>query len=198
MPLYRCQMCGGEVIRKHDGLYMCLYCGSMQSFDFDFVGNGQSNVSAPTTEEEIYVGAQRLLASAKASNDYTTAAKQFQLIIGYKDASTLMSQCFQKAEELRIEETYEEACGLMNENNIHFMQQAAELFDTIPNFRDSVFKRAECREFVNRQQQTIIRKNAILQREMEDAEKKQKLLAAAVIGAIVLLVLIFTAIKNIH
>lgn len=145
---------------------------------------------------EIYKNACITLASAKNAENYKAAAYIFNQILDYKDSAVLMSKCLSNAETLKNEELYTQACEMMNEYNIHFLQKAANIFASIPTFKDSEAKQKECLALIENQKVEIFKKNVDLQRAKNKAARKKKIITFTVIMAIVLLIVTIVSVRK--
>ena len=72
---------------------------------------------------------------------YREAAKLFETIRGYKDASVLTDTCVKKAEEARKEDIYQRALLCVKEQR---NKNAQDLFDTIPDYKDAKAQSLAC------------------------------------------------------
>ena len=135
---------------------------------------------------KIYKTACITLASAKTAENYKSAARIFKQILGYKDSAALMSKCLSTAELLHNEELYKKACDMMNEDNIHFLQQAADIFDSIATFKDSKVKQNECFALIEKQRNEILQKNTVLQQARNKAVRKKRIIFFTIIISIIL------------
>ncbi len=189
MALYICQACGGQVVKKKDNFYVCLYCGTLQTFDGSQVGNDPHKSSAAAKRDIAaeYRTACKKMSAAKTSADYKAAAEMFGKISDYQNAAELMAECHQKAKALQIEERYTSACNMMKEQNIHFMQQAAAIFQSMPDYRDSSSKYTECLSFIRSQQEILDRKNRELEEERAKEKKKKRIIAIVIVLAFILI-----------
>ena len=249
MALYKCQMCGGELIKNQDGTYECLSCGTVQTVEVNKKLTSKDNsdvvpieiyestyISAKKALEEadfenaaklfarigdyrdsteklsqcqsaidekqrakIYECAYRIMASASTEKEYMNACNLFAKIEDYKDASIFKSSCSSAAEQCRMNEVYEKACSLAENQSIHFLSRAVELFNSIPNYKDSVQKRDLCLTSINQQQKEIFERNAALlskTRKQEKQRKKKKVII--IISIVCLIVLIIGITKIVH
>jgi len=145
---------------------------------------------------EIYNSACITLANAKTAENYKSAARIFNQILGYKDASSLMNKCLSTAELLQNEELYAKACEMMNEDNIHFWQRAADIFGSILTFKDSANKQKECLALIEKQRDEIFQKNVVMQHAKSKAVKKKKIIFFIVIISIVLFIFVGVSIRK--
>lgn len=125
---------------------------------------------------EIYNSACIALSTAKTYENYKVAARIFNQVLGYKDAAALMSKCLSTADSLRNEELYKKACELMREDNLHFLQQAADIFGSIITVKDSKDKQKECLDLIEKQQDEIEKKSLELKRKKIQSAKKKKII----------------------
>jgi len=237
MAVLRCKMCGGELVKGADGLFLCQSCGSIQTLEDNKepeLPNIKSNNSisieiyestyisairllekadfneaaklfariedyrdsaiklsqcqAAIDEKqraEIYECAYHIMTSATTEKEYLSASSLFGKIEGFKDSSVLKASCSSAAEQCRTAEAYEKACSFAANQSIHFLSQAVELFNTIPNYKDSTQKRNLCLELINQQQKELSEKNAALAKAREEKKQKNRKIIIAVIIAIV-------------
>ena len=71
------------------------------------------------------------------------AESLFRSIPGYKDADLMANQCREKAATVHKEQVYQDASVLFDSENYY---SAAELFDTILDYRDARDRAVECRK----------------------------------------------------
>ena len=145
---------------------------------------------------EIYKNACIALSSAKTAENYKTAAYIFEQISAYKDSSALMSKCLSAAELLKNEEMYAQACEMMSECNIHFLQRAANIFGSISKFRDSEAKQKECLSLIENQKNEIFQKNLELQLKKRQASKRKKIILLSIIVSIIALFITFITVRE--
>lgn len=149
-----------------------------------------------SNNSEIYRSACVTMASAKTSETYKAAASIFNQILDYKDSSALMSKCLSAAELLKNEELYAQGCEMMEAQNIHFLQRAAKIFESISTFRDAQSKQKECLEIIKQQTIEIETRNSELKIKNAQASKKKKIITFAVIISIVLIIFSVIAIRK--
>lgn len=228
MALYKCQMCGGDLTKKQDGIYECLCCGTAQTVDdamtagkyenairmFSSVqeyrdANEKAEFCKKALEKEnietIYSNASKIKEIAETEKDFRNAALLYGKIIDYKDSSSLKVQCEHSADLLHKEEIYNKACEFMANGSIHFLLQAADLFDTVSGWKDSNEKKEYCRSAAKSKQEEINKQNQLLRTLRENRAKKRKrktLLSIITIAAVIVLIVAFRAIihseKNIN
>jgi len=236
MAVLRCKMCGGELVKGSDGLFLCQSCGSIQTLEENKEQEPQnikSNTSIPIEiyestyisairllekadfneaaklfariedyrdsaiklsqcqaaidekqRAEIYECAYRIMASATTEKEYLSAIRLFGKIEGFKDSSVLKASCSSAAEQCRTAEIYEKACSFAANQSIHFLSQAVELFDTIPQYKDSIQKKEFCLDLLNRQQKELLERNAALAKARERKKRRKKKIIIAIIVAI--------------
>lgn len=145
---------------------------------------------------EIYKNACLILASAKTAENYKTAANIFKQILDYKDSSALMSKCLSSAELLKNEEIYIQACGLMDECNIHFLQRAASIFNSIPTYKDSAAKYRECLALIENQKRELDRKHLESQRRKRQAARKKRITVLTILFSIIALIVTVVTVQK--
>ena len=77
---------------------------------------------------------------------YRKAAKLFETIRGYKDASVLTDTCVKKAEEARKEDIYQRALLCVKEQR---NKNAQDLFDAIPDYKDAKAQSEACQHRIS-------------------------------------------------
>lgn len=95
---------------------------------------------------EIYTRASDIMATANNENAYKAASQIFSTIREYKDAAVLEETCMDKAEEKRKSLIYDHAWALSNNYNEHNQSEAARLFASISDYKDSAVRAQECQE----------------------------------------------------
>lgn len=142
--------------------------------------------------ENIYKNAHIIYDSASSDSDYLEAKKLFEKIFEYKDSKELIEQCNQKSQSAKIEQTYNDACTLLNNattvttSSVDKINKAIVLFEEIIDYEDSEKKIDECKC-----------KIAELQIGIEANKKKTKLIAiiaGIVVVVIIVLIIIFKSI----
>ena len=107
-----------------------------------------------------------------------------------------MSKCLSAAELLKNEEMYAQACEMMSECNIHFLQRAANIFGSISKFRDSEAKQKECLSLIENQKNEIFQKNLELQLKKRQASKRKKIILLSIIVSIIALFITFITVRE--
>ena len=89
------------------------------------------------------------------------AESLFRSIPGYKDADLMANQCREKAATVHKEQVYQDASVLFDSENYY---SAAELFDTILDYRDARDRAVECRKKIEKLK---------VKRKQEESEKAE-------------------------
>ena len=180
---------------RPDRLYECLYCGSVQTYDEVFFDKKKTRAnmnSSATSTEEIY----RWGVVARKDGRYKDAAEIFSQISDYRNASALRLECLSHLEAEKKENRYARACSMMQEGNIHFARQAAELFGSLSGFRDSARKREECLVFIRQQQEALEKRKAELQQANRERRRKRRVVVFSVMVAIVATITFFVLLQK--
>lgn len=133
--------------------------------------------------ENTYRNAHKIYDSAASDSEYLDAKKLFEKIPEYKDSQELIEQCNQKSQSAKIEQTYIDACTLVNgatavsSASIDKLNKAISKFEEVVDYQDSAKKIDECK-----------RKITELQTGIESNKKKTKTLA--IVGGIVAVIVI--------
>ena len=98
-------------------------------------------------KDDIYRRAKSVMGSAKREADFKQAAKLFQSIAEYKDSATLAEKCLEQAETSRKDDIYRRAKSVRGsaKRELDF-KQAAELFQSIAEYKDSAAQAGKCLE----------------------------------------------------
>mgnify|MGYP003298258280 CR=1 FL=1 len=116
---------------------------------------------------------------ADTEDDYKNAVVLLESILNYRDSAELIKKCLIRLDEFEKDSIYEEACSLMNSNGVYRCKKAIELFQKIPNWKDSTEKISICNKRI-----------ATLKKEEEKEEKRNTVIGVIIIG-IILLVTVF-------
>ncbi len=92
----------------------------------------------------LYSYATNAMEASKTAADYHVAAECFQRIAGYRDANEKAEECLRLGEIAHKNEIYEDAQQNFARNTADSYQVAAELFRTIPGWKDANEKAEEC------------------------------------------------------
>ena len=103
-------------------------------------------------QEMLYQDAMQLMQTANTSENYRTAAKQFELLKDYKDAAEKAKSCFAEATEKGKEEEtarrdmlYQDAMRLMQTTNTpEGYHAAAKQFELLKDYKDAAEKAKAC------------------------------------------------------
>ena len=106
MSLYRCQSCGGDLTEQKDGLFRCVCCDNIQSFD-KANGNHPINESlSADAVDNIYKSATKAMANQR----YAEAINLFLSIPGYLDSDEKSTHCQNMLLEKNNSDIYNSAC----------------------------------------------------------------------------------------
>ena len=110
--------------------------------------NQYINARNETTRlEGIYSRASNLMVADKTEKSYKEAACLFETIPQYKDSAALAKICYEQAEAARLDAIYSRAWNLMTTKKTEKTYlEAADLFETIPEYRDTANLAKACRE----------------------------------------------------
>ena len=134
-----------------------------------------------------YKNAIHLKEIAKKEEEYLYAKGQFDLLGDYEDSKANSLICKEKAEEARNDAIYEEAVSCASINSISKLEEAINIFDKIPEWRDSELKKEEA-------------KNKIKQIKIAEkkASKKKKIIYISIALAAVAIIVIINLLKIIR
>ena len=132
----------------------------------------------------IYNDAKFKMDSASTEEQYKYIAEIFTSISSWRDSETMANACLAKAEEARKDAIYNNANIAMKSSHEKELLEAIELFESIPNWRDSGAKISECRKklFAIKQKAEADRIAA------EKAKRKNKIIASIVIPIITVII----------
>lgn len=132
MAVLRCKNCGGELERKENGFYKCLFCDTIQTLDYD--SDSINAFLSSNTIESVYTSATQSIATGK----YDDAIKLLSTIQGYKDSDKKIAFCKEAILADVSKSIYEKACNLLTSaSSEKDYRQIVELLSRIPNYRDS-------------------------------------------------------------
>ena len=131
-----------------------------------------------------YKKAMNLMSIAKFEEEFLYIKGQFELLGDYEDSKANSLICKEKAEEARKNAIYEEAISCASINSISKLEEAINIFDKIPEWRDSELKKDEA-------------KNKIKQIKIAEkkASKKKKIICISIALAVVAFIVIVNVIK---
>ena len=168
-------------------------------FDTDVIGPmlvGYNNdINARNEEkhlEEYYSYLVKNMNNAKSPEDFKKVARQFSRIADYKDAATLSQNCKLKAKEILNNRVYKEAAALMGNNDVSSYEEAIELFEKIPGWKDSDSRVSDCRrsiDVINAKEEAGRIK---LKRKKERQKKTLTILIPTVLVCALLAILVWT------
>lgn len=134
----RCTACNAPLKHVRGNLYICEYCDTEQ-----YLAECNETVNAVSLSDE-YDNALFLYYSAKSSKEYLRAAKLFDELESYGDAKAMAIECRDNAETSYKNELYNSAIAMMNEDNIHFLEQAEEIFNSLSGWKDADNLKLKC------------------------------------------------------
>ena len=106
--------------------------------------------SEESRKDEIYYRAANAMREANSEETYRSAVKLFRTVYGWRDANALAEQCFERAEEYRKEKIYNRATYTMqNAIRKSAFQSAADLFASIPGWRDADHQAEICMQTIS-------------------------------------------------
>ena len=92
----------------------------------------------------LYNDAVKKMNSARTQIQFNDAAKIFNQLSGWKDASKLAEECMKKAEVARKDNIYETASRAMLSDDVTQIESAKKAFESISGWRDADEKAAQC------------------------------------------------------
>ena len=138
----------------------------------------------------IYTGAKTLMDTA--SNEYTfkEAANTFKSISGFQDADALAEKCLELAETARKNSIYNSAVSNQKNDYQATLERAIELFECIPDWKDSAERASACRARIDElkaedERRRIKREESAMQMRMEAEKRAQRTKKIAVIAALI-------------
>ncbi len=137
---------------------------------------------------DCYNYAKDLMAKAISESDFKEAEGKFSPIKDYLDSADLAAECREKAECVRKDNMYASAVKLMKNNTVKSLEEAAESFKSISDWKDSAEMLSQCE---SRKNELINNQAAAAARQIK-AEKKKKGIIAAVCGAAALCIVFAT------
>ena len=151
---------------------------------------------------EIYTGAKTLMDTA--SNEYTfkEAANTFKSISGFQYADALAEKCLELAETARKNSIYNSAVSNQKNDYQATLERAIELFECIPDWKDSAERASACRARIDElkaedERRRIKREESAMQMRME-AEKRAhrtKKIAVIVLAIAAVCIICFLIVK---
>ncbi len=97
-------------------------------------------------EKEIYDQGVAIMNAAESSATYFNAAKKFEEIPDFENATELARKCRENGEERRRVEIYYKASTLYNSTDTRKILEAKPLFEKIPDYKDAAELAANCEE----------------------------------------------------
>jgi len=131
--------------------------------------------------DAIYNDARMRMDSITNESGFKEIAAIFAGISGWHDSDILAKICVEKAEEARKDTIYDAANNSMQSLAENDVERAIELFESIPNWRDSRKKISECRKKISTMQQ----KSEKDRLKTELRKKKTKRVATIAVSSIV-------------
>lgn len=125
--------------------------------------------------ENVMYRAEQLAANAKTEDEYLQAAQLLESIANYKNTSERVAIIRQQAADAKIKATYQHGLSLLSGATSSEVKKAKTIFETIPDYKDSTSKIAECSSAIA---------------ELEKAEKQAHRKKTITIGAICCAVLV--------
>ncbi len=129
----------------------------------------------------LYQKATNAMNAATTESGYRSAAEIFKSICGYLDAETLAKECIKEAENCSKDSTYRSAKSKMLLDQKNGYEEAINLLQTIPDWKDADEQIAFCRnriaEITEKEEaarQENVRREAQRQLEIERSQKKNK------------------------
>lgn len=164
METLRCKNCGALIsaAQVQSGVLICAYCGSAQRL---------LSPASPDGREAAYQSALSLLESASHEEEFRQAAKQFSILLGYKDAADLYERCLAQETAARNERIYQSAVEFSNGGYYEATERAISLFQDIPGYKDADARLQGLRERISGE----IRVDEEISKAMEHQRKKKLL-----------------------
>ena len=149
----RCSACNAPLKHVHGNLYICEYCDTEQYL------TECDNVINIVSLSDKYDDALSLYYSSETSEEYLRAADMFDELESYGDAKTMATECRNNAETSYKNELYNSAVGMMNEDNIHFLEQAKEIFNSLSGWKDADDLKLKCSQKISAKTAILTIKN---------------------------------------
>ena len=127
--------------------------------------------------QTIYCHSVKVMDRAESEKEYKAAADGFKRISGFKDADALAKECLDKAEDERKNSIYCEATEKMNSWGLLSYEKAAELFSSIPGYKDADELHERCL--------------GLIQEEKQAVPHRRRGLIISIIVALLILILVF-------
>lgn len=94
--------------------------------------------------DNIMYQSEKLATNAKTEDEYLQAAQLFESISNYKNASERATAMRKQAADMKTEATYQHALTLLSGTTSNEVKKAKAIFETIPKYKDSNSKLANC------------------------------------------------------
>ena len=112
----------------------------------------RAQVAEDPHSREVYEKGTSLMRIARTEDEYLSAAVMFDSIPGYRDSDIVADKCRQHADNAKKDEAYAQASELMKLGSqgrsataVKALEQALDLFNSIPGWRDADERLSECR-----------------------------------------------------
>ncbi|MBQ2809593.1 MAG: hypothetical protein IJF11_01735 [Clostridia bacterium] len=131
MTRFKCIKCSASFEDEITGILYCPYCGEVQPLPPDI-----------TEEQKELIYNEAVLVADRARNveNLSEVVSIFEQLGSYKDSIHQIDRCKRKLTELKNNAIYEKALACMEKESIRGYKQAIELFEQIPDWRNSSFK----------------------------------------------------------
>ena len=139
--------------------------------------------------EKIYTEAVNGMATAQTEEAFRLLADQFESIADYQDAKQKAAECVEKAEAARKDAIYAQAEQAQKKAKIESLEQAIQLYESIPMWRDAEERTAACRlkieelRYAEQRKQQLAEEKRILREKKAKKRKKIMLIAAPFVAA---------------
>lgn len=152
-------------------------------------------------KDEIYEEAVSLMNAAKTEAAFKEAAAKFAEIPEHRDAAQLKEECFEKAEISRKDAIYANAKALMEFDRIPDYEDAVNLLQSIPGWKDSGeqihacqkgIEKIKAKEEAERLERERKAKEKMIAEEEQKKRNKKILLAASAVLAVAVIARVLT------
>ncbi|MDE7293195.1 MAG: tetratricopeptide repeat protein [Oscillospiraceae bacterium] len=182
------------VPQKISDIWICA-CGKINHSEEGECFSCKQSFSALTESLDVdgltsdcYNYAKDLMAKAISESDFKEAAGKFTSIKDHLDSAALAAECKEKAECARKDRLYNSAAKLMKNDTVKSLEEAAELFKSISDWKDFAEMLSQCESRINE----LINNQAAAAARQIKAEKRKKGIIATVCGAVALCVVFAT------
>ena len=120
---------------------------------------------------DTYRRAKQIMESANSELNYRSAAKMFEQIRGYKDADALRHECHERATEIRNNDIYGFAMGLLQDSTISNYSDLSRCMKVIHNYKEALKRFETIVDWADSRDQIAFCQNKIAEIEAEHERK---------------------------